>query len=507
MVRPWGEAVFGRWVILAAALSVVALRYLLASYLAAFFSPIVQQWGIDAAMTGLIFASYPFGMALTSVFGPMIVRKLGTRNAVLAGLAFTAVTTILFGFIPTLIAEPSKYPLAFLLTYYLNGQLGSIAETAAIILVAANFQDMLGSIMASINTISGVGCMAGPLLGGVLYDLPSDPTWAFRLPFIVCSLLSLILIFPMAVILPNAHIAGDEKFSPEAIPAIASRSNLLGFAAIMLSGLAVATLDPTLSYRLSSHPFLMSPSLVSVFFMYSSIVYVIINIPLGCLVDLVPRLFGRQASRIYKLVTALGFVTLCATFLLLAPAQWPLLINPSFTIESLNNVSVMIVAMGLKGIGSALSNVAIYPDLVSDVPRDDELALAAITGLWNAAYALGWALGPLIGGYLYDALKTVELCVGRDATSEQCVAIQHENALSVNYSLLADSEGAVNGTFIHVVGSNSLCACAWRANNGFDGMAQVIGMTCLGFATLLAEAIVSNVGGSNGLRPWSRLSV
>tara|TARA_B110001452_G_scaffold210582_1_gene180992 strand:+ start:1687 stop:1815 length:129 start_codon:yes stop_codon:yes gene_type:complete len=40
----------------------------------------------------------------------------------------------------------------------------------------------------------------------------------------------------------------------------------------------VATLDPTLSYRLASPPFALSASWVSFFFMYSSVVYVAVAI-------------------------------------------------------------------------------------------------------------------------------------------------------------------------------------------------------------------------------------
>ena len=34
-------------------------------------------------------------------------------------------------------------------------------------MVSARFQDKLGTVMASIGTVSGLGCMVGPVLGGV----------------------------------------------------------------------------------------------------------------------------------------------------------------------------------------------------------------------------------------------------------------------------------------------------------------------------------------------------
>ena len=49
--------------------------------------------------------------------------------------------------------------------------------------------------------------------------------------------------------------------------------------------------------------------------------------------------------------------------------------------------------MVLKGFGSAFSNNAIFPDLVIGLPEDNAMLQATVSGLWNAAYAAGWALG------------------------------------------------------------------------------------------------------------------
>ena len=38
------------------------------------------------------------------------------------------------------------------------------------------------------------------------------------------------------------------------------------------------------------------------------------------------------------------------------------------------------------------------------IDADDEALHATIAGWWNAAYAMGWALGPLLGGAMYDAV-------------------------------------------------------------------------------------------------------
>ena len=56
-----------------------------------------------------------------------------------------------------------------------------------LILVSARFSESSGTVMASVNTVCSLGCLLGPVVGGVLYDLPSDRAEQFRLPFLVCA--------------------------------------------------------------------------------------------------------------------------------------------------------------------------------------------------------------------------------------------------------------------------------------------------------------------------------
>ena len=51
------------------------------------------------------------------------------------------------------------------------------------------------------------------------------------------------------------------------------------------------------------------------------------------------------------------------------------------------------------GVGSAGNNAA-YPDLAIGVQDGDTRTHATLSGLWNAAYGIGWAAGPFAGGLL-----------------------------------------------------------------------------------------------------------
>ena len=76
----------------------------------------------------------------------------------------------------------------FVGTYFLSGLIGALAETGCIIIVSNRFADKLGTVMATVGTVCGVGCMVGPLLGGVVYDWGKGlPVQQFCFPFIVFS--------------------------------------------------------------------------------------------------------------------------------------------------------------------------------------------------------------------------------------------------------------------------------------------------------------------------------
>jgi len=65
--------------------------------------------------------------------------------------------------------------------------------------------------------------------------------------------------------------------------------------------------------------------------------------------------------------------------------------------------AAVVVAMGLVGAvvvvggGGGVVRVVSIHRLTAAV-----LAQATISGLWNAAYAVGWAAGPFLGGLLHD---------------------------------------------------------------------------------------------------------
>ena len=299
--------------------------------------------------------------------------------------------------------------------------------------------------------------------------------------------------------------AGNAAHEVKTLPLTASVG--FGLASIALSGTIVGTLDPTLQWRLSAAPFRFQPDGVSLFFFYSSVVYVLTATPIGRLVD-----SATPSSRLYKFITATGFFVLFLSFFLLGPFRPSAFYNfrhskgvDDLFEDKLNNLPCTAIAIGIKGIGSALSNVAIYPDLVLNLP-DNPVLQATVTAWWNAAYAIGWAAGPILGGGLYDVFASNELCLGQYALPPYCPPASLDGT---TLTLTADVElpplatipifrssyeaRVLARTAAPAANQTSGCSCDWKPSNGFDGFASATAAVALIYTLALMLAVACNL--------------
>lgn len=406
-------------------------------------------------------------MSITSVVAPSIVRRIGTRNALSLGLSATVLANLGFGLTPDFCSQPLDdvslsaaggaatgslcLRLTFWSLYFINGLVGATAETACIILLSSRFQPVLGTVMAHVNTASTCGCFVGSFIGGLLYDAGPDdsPATKFRLPFFATSVF-VALLLPLRCALPQEYLGAD---SATAAPmrSVVSRSIVLGLTAVMLSAAVLGTLDTNLPYRLQAPPFWLTMSELAAVTSLSSGAYLFLMFPIGYLVGK-----ASSSSRRLKIATGSGFLVLAAAFALLGPVgAW----------GSINSTPFAVAAMLLRAAGSAVSCNFVYPDLVFGIPPDDSRLHATISTLWNAAYAIGWAVGPYAGGLLYAAFSRESLCT-----------ILQKGACT------DPGSGGPPG-----------CSCVWRPDNGFVGFCNVTVAVCGAFAAVNFAAAAFNV--------------
>jgi DHA1 family inner membrane transport protein len=382
---------------LCASLSVMFTRYAIATMLTSFFATVCTYHGISAAVNGLVMSAYPVGVTVGSLGSARFITRFGTRSCVAVGLSLTGLFMMLFGLVPDILgstASPTALAIGFGLAYGLSGLTGAVSETACIALCGRNFPDRVGSVMVAVGNACGLGCMLGPPIGGWLYAYGNaSPAWRFRLPFVVVLVLALLMAAAAALVLPaDRTVEAKASSGLSDITAVMTPNVVLTVVALALNGGIVASLDPTLAYRLGAAPFGFNSAEVGLFFMYSSVSYILVSMLLGPLID---RVSTKPSA--LKLIQAGAFFVLFISFALMGPL---LFLPHSVKVMFNTRVPAMVSAMVLKGIGSA-GNTAAYPDLVADAPDTPE-ASAALSSLYNGGYAFGWAGGELLGGVVFS---------------------------------------------------------------------------------------------------------
>eukprot|EP00494_Astrolonche_serrata_P023238 UN23496 len=251
-------------------------------------------------------------------------------------LAITSCCSLLFGFTPDLknyfgFSDDIEI-LFFVIFFFLNGCFGGFIETGTTITLTHEFKHRIAVVTAGIGTFCGIGCMIGPPLGGVLYDAGGgdNSNSGFRLPFIVLAGFEMVLALVVAVFFKElkqedeedtttgtAVHTGSQIQAVEEEKSVYTTSRMLTLGAIALNGTIVATLDPTLTYRLQEKPFHYSSYMIGIVFMASSISYTLVSIPVGWLIDLLPMDNVIYSSRSCKYVQGAGFFSLTVCFMML----------------------------------------------------------------------------------------------------------------------------------------------------------------------------------------------
>jgi len=405
-------------VLLFVAYSVHFTRYSVATGLSAFFPQKANELGLSEVTIGLIFTSFPVGVGCASMLGRRYLLRIGTRRAVSISLLFTSLFSLLFGFTPDLFHQRKHRAIMFFIFFFLNGLFGGFAECGTTIMLTQQFQSRVGVITVLIGTVCGLGCMAGPLFAGLLYSATDDKNYGFRLPFIFLCAGEVALSLLVLIVYTEIRLISSQPSYPK-ISKLFTLSRTCTFITIALSGTFIGSLDPTLAFRLEEFDY--NERMVGTVFMVSSIAYVLFSLPTGWIIDSLPADSDPHlASRVLKVIQAVGMCLFSVAFLMLGPVD----LGGGFFPAMFNNEPCVWIAVILKGIASNGMNAG-YPDLIIGVDDSNGLVQATISALWNASYALGWALGPVTGGILVSFLSFNGYCtvISLVALSYGCVLI------------------------------------------------------------------------------------
>uniref|UniRef100_T1IGZ3 Major facilitator superfamily (MFS) profile domain-containing protein n=1 Tax=Strigamia maritima TaxID=126957 RepID=T1IGZ3_STRMM len=155
-----------------------------------FFPAEAARKGVTATTYGFVFSSFSLTVFLLAPFFGKYVAKIGPRFLMNSGIFVTGFCCILFGLLDKM---THSYFVTFAFLVRIVEATGDAAyNTANFAIMAATFPEDIGKIFALLRGSNGVGLIAGPTIGGLLYQiggysLPFAFMGSFLLALAICS--------------------------------------------------------------------------------------------------------------------------------------------------------------------------------------------------------------------------------------------------------------------------------------------------------------------------------
>ena len=245
------------------------------SILAPFYTKEAEDHGLSVTSSGTVFASaFVLQIVATPVFGKHL-QRLGSNRLFVFGSLVSGVTTVVFGFLPSIEAGPTF--LAWSLVIRSLTAVGEAAMSTAVYPLAMRCAPgHQATMLAVMETMFGAGTTIGPFLGGFLFDYGG-----FVTPFVTCGGLLLTCALMGCFVLPRAGPeAGEDagEDTPEhhdADPSLGAASYrrllssplmLVAASVTLLTGVSTQwyqpSLEPYVRSKFGLTPFQVMPSIM-----------------------------------------------------------------------------------------------------------------------------------------------------------------------------------------------------------------------------------------------------
>nr|CAD7448874.1 unnamed protein product [Timema bartmani] len=330
---------------------------------APFYPKEAESKGASATEHGLVFGIFELVSFLVSPLLGKYMDKIGPKKVLNTGIFIAGICCMLFGLLDLLTGHTIFITLSFLIRI-IESMGASAATVAAFAITAEMFPDKVAVTFATLEIFYGMGYIAGPMIGGVLFSLGG-----YKLPFLVMGgtlALDCLLIY---ILLPKVGGTADPRPQGKLMAVLSVPAVLLDTFSIM----SAATI------------------MLGVMFVLSGAMYTITAPLVGRLCD----------TRVYpKKFISIGSMLIIISYLLVGPF-------PYLPLDPL--LWMCVVGLIIHGIGITLILVPCFIDaLQSTVAKgfpDDMTTYGIISGLWLSSFSLGAFLGPSIAGLLFDLVK------------------------------------------------------------------------------------------------------
>jgi len=176
------------------------------SSIAPFYPYEAVKKGLPSETLGFIFAGYSISMFVFAPLFGALLNKVGRKNVLILGCLCESIAMFCFGLF-VLIDSPVTYGVLSFLCRVIEGFGNGCLNSATSSIISFNYPDNMGNLMGLTQTFTGLGMLAGPIFGSILYE-----AGGFKLPFFVTGGLLFVLIFPIGVLLKNdRNTASDDN--------------------------------------------------------------------------------------------------------------------------------------------------------------------------------------------------------------------------------------------------------------------------------------------------------
>lgn len=252
----------------------------------------------------------------------------------------------------------------------------------------------MSAMMGLQQSFTGLGMLAGPILGSVLYTLGG-----FQCPFYVCGVALLLLMFSLKFMIKQdssltASKAGDDKFEVRLkqfsiFGLLMKPKILLSAVSVALSLTGLTFKEPILQLRLRD--FQLSVMLVGLVFSLDTISFFIMAVIQQKI---------KEEKKNFFLLLLLGCIAMCLSTIFQGPWPW---ILP-------DEVGLIAFGILIGGIGGSLININSVPAMNAALfkkqtktfkdSKQGEMAKNNIAAINTGAFALGSIIGPVLGSVL-----------------------------------------------------------------------------------------------------------
>lgn len=330
--------------------------------------PFLPQYAISLGASdldlGIIFASYALVQLVTTIPFGLMSDRYGRRPFMVTGMLLLGVASLLYplaGSVPLIAACRAVQGLA-----------ASATWSSAIALVADTFPGRdKGEKLGIATGITGVGGIAGPLIGGVLSDI------SFNLPFLLLAALSLAMFVYMFF---RLKVTRKEKVI-ETLPyreiigkALRIRNIVIIIIINVLTMIFWGFIEPLMPPYLSGR-FSLSATQIGLIFGAASLSYAVCQ-------PFVGRLSDRYGRKIFIVI---GMALLAGVNIVI-----PFCGDP---------VSLTACIMVAAAIGT-LAFTPLTPLAIESLQDEGIEAYATVNSLFGIAFYVGYSIGPVIGALI-----------------------------------------------------------------------------------------------------------